>query len=66
VQTIASPEFDSIDDLIVINNAGVLEPIGPTSRKPRPAVIANMNANFTSAILFVTEIVARFRAAPCR
>ncbi len=55
-----------IEELLVINNAGMLEPIGPAPRKDAAAVLANLNANFTSPILVLTEIVARFQAAACR
>ena len=57
---------ESLEEIIVVNNAGMLEPIGPTSRKDLPPLIANMNTNFTSAILFVTEVVRQFQSAPCR
>lgn len=66
LRAIEGIESEPIEDIIVINNAGTLAPIGPTSRKEYPALIANMNTNFTSAILFVTEVVRKFQSAPCR
>ncbi len=56
----------ALEELLVIGNAGMIEPIGPASRKPEDEVIANLNANFTSAILFISQVVARFQDAPCR
>jgi benzil reductase ((S)-benzoin forming) len=55
-----------VSELIVINNAGMLEPIGPASRKPHAEVIANLNTNLTSAIVFISAVVGHFRALPCR
>lgn len=63
---LASLGGEHIEELIVINNAGTLDPIGSASRKGRDSVLANLNTNFTSAILVLTEIVAHFQATACR
>ncbi len=63
---IASIDSSQLQELIVVSNAGTLEPIGPTSSKPYADLIGNINTNFVSAILVLTEIVARFQAAACR
>lgn len=63
---IASLGDDPIEELLVINNAGTLEPIGPAYRKARAASIANLNTNLVSAILILTEIVGHFQAVSCR
>jgi benzil reductase ((S)-benzoin forming) len=55
-----------LEELIVISNAGMLEPIGPTSEKSYSDLIKNMNTNFVSAILVLTEIIAQFQTAACR
>lgn len=55
-----------IEELLVINNAGTLAPIGPASRQQRDAILANLNTNFTSAILILSEIVGHFQATACR
>lgn len=60
------PAQSSIDELLVIGNAGVLDPIGPASRKDAAAVQANLQANFTSAILFMAAVIGQFQALPCR
>lgn len=65
-KAIASIDNRQLEDLIVISNAGMLEPIGPTSEKSSSDLIKNTNTNFVSAILVLTEIVARFQAAACR
>lgn len=65
-RALASLGGGSIEELLVINNAGTLVPIGPTSRKARAASIANLNTNLVSAILILTEIVGHFQAVSCR
>ena len=55
-----------IDELLVLSNAGVLDPIGPASRKDAAAVRDNLQANFTSAILFMTAVIGQFQTLPCR
>jgi benzil reductase ((S)-benzoin forming) len=63
---IASLDNTAPAELLVINNAATLEPIGPASKKPREALVANLNTNFTSAILILAAIVTHFQATPCR
>ncbi len=68
---IASKVFDQINvhelqELIFINNAGTLNPIGPTSTKSQLAVLENININFVSAILIITELVAKFQFVDCK
>lgn len=63
---IASLGNEPINDLLVINNAGTLDPIGPASRKAGDAILANLHTNFTSPILILAEIVARYQATVCR
>ena len=73
IETVVRPALDrllengpDIEELLVIGNAGVLDPIGPASRKDPAAVLANLQANFTSAILFQAAVIGRFQALPCR
>jgi NAD(P)-dependent dehydrogenase (short-subunit alcohol dehydrogenase family) len=63
---VASIDPGQLQELIVISNAGMLEPIGPTSSKSYLDVVKNMNTNFVSAVLVLTEIIAKFQAAACR
>lgn len=64
--TIASLDHSQLEELVVISNAGVLDPIGPTSNKARADLIKNMNTNFVSPILGLTEIIAKFQATACK
>lgn len=57
---------EPMDEILVINNAGTLDPIGPASRKAEDAVLANLNTNFTSAVLFLAELVEKYQTTPCR
>lgn len=59
-------DSSQLEELIVISNAGILEPIGPTSDKSYADLMKNMNTNYVSAVLVLTEIIARFQAAACR
>ena len=63
LETLAAKQWDEI---VVVSNAASLSPIGPTSKKNSMAVLANININFTSAILFMSEVVKHFQSHPCR
>lgn len=63
IQTIDNSQ---LQELIVVSNAGMLEPIGPTSSQLHSDLIKNMNTNFVSAVLVLTEIIKKFQAAACR
>lgn len=64
--TLSDLDPAAVDELLVIHNAGALDPIGPASRKDPAAVLANLQANFTSPVLLIAEVVGYFQAAPCR
>ena len=53
-------------EIVIVSNAGTVSPIGPVSRKEPSEVIANLNVNVTSAILFISEAVRQFQSQPCR
>lgn len=65
-KAIASIDVDALEELVLVNNAGTLDPIGPASQKPPAAALANLNVNFTAAILVLAELIAKFQTAPCR
>jgi benzil reductase ((S)-benzoin forming) len=48
-------------EIVVISNAGILTPVGPVSKKERDSVIANLNTNFVSAIIFMSEVLTHFQ-----
>jgi benzil reductase ((S)-benzoin forming) len=48
-------------EIVVISNAGMLTPVGPTSKKDIESVIANLNTNFVSSIVFMTEVLRHFQ-----
>jgi NAD(P)-dependent dehydrogenase (short-subunit alcohol dehydrogenase family) len=54
------------DDLVAINNAGTLFPIGPVARKDPVEVVANLQVNFVSQILFMRAFIAQFQQRACR
>jgi benzil reductase ((S)-benzoin forming) len=65
-QALADLPVEGLQEVLVVHNAGVLSPIGPASRKAPDDVSANLQANFVSGILFLTECVRRFQEAGCR
>lgn len=54
------------DEIVVVNNAAMLGPIGPASRKDPDEIIAHVNTNVVSGILFMARVVAAFGAHACR
>lgn len=48
-------------EIVVISNAGILTPVGSASKKDIASVIANLNTNFVSAIVFMTEVLRYFQ-----
>ncbi len=54
------------DEIVLVNNAGTLAPIGPASRKSEAELMANMNLNFCSAILLMSTTIRAFQAQACR
>lgn len=63
---LAGIDRTALRDLLVINNAGTLDPIGPAATKDRTQLIANLNTNLISGIVFIAEAVAQFQVARCR
>jgi benzil reductase ((S)-benzoin forming) len=59
-------DSSQLQELILISNAGMLEPIGWTSRQPSSELIRNMNTNYVSAVLVLTEVITKFQTAACR
>ena len=54
------------EEILVISNAGTLDPIGPSSKKPVDRVLANLNINLSSPIVALSTIMAHFQEVPCR
>ena len=56
----------SFEEIVIVSNAGTVNPVGPASRKDASEVAANLNVNVTSAILFIAEAVRQFQGQPCQ
>jgi len=54
------------DEIVVVNNAAALGPIGPVSRKHPDEIIGHLNTNVISGILFIARVVAAFGKHACR
>ena len=56
---------ESLDELLVLSNAGMLSPIGPVASQPPEAVAANLQVNLTGSVLGLAAILSTFQATPC-
>jgi benzil reductase ((S)-benzoin forming) len=63
---LASLAHLEFDEIVVISNAGTVEPVGPTSRKSPADILASLNVNIGSAVLFITEALRQFQRQPCK
>jgi benzil reductase ((S)-benzoin forming) len=54
------------DEIIVIQNAGTLSPVGAIADKLTASVLANINTNIASAMLFLREALRQFQMHDCR
>ena len=54
------------DEIIVIHNAGTLHPMGAVSNKLTAHVLASINTNVASAVLFLREAMQQFQSHACR
>jgi benzil reductase ((S)-benzoin forming) len=54
------------EEILVINNAATLEPIGATSKKAPSTIVSNINTNFTSPVVALSRIIRHFQETPCR
>ena len=52
-------------EVLLINNAGMIGPVGIVSDKATEEVLTNINVNFTSAILLMREFIGAFQAVAC-
>ncbi|MDT5161815.1 MAG: hypothetical protein QOC90_2125 [Mycobacterium sp.] len=57
---------NACEEIVVVANAAMVTPIGPTSRQDPASILRTINASYVSAVLFITEAIARFQAVTCR
>ncbi|HSD39299.1 MAG TPA: SDR family NAD(P)-dependent oxidoreductase [Rhodocyclaceae bacterium] len=57
---------ESWGEIVVIHNAGVLDPIGAVTNKRTTQVLDNINTNITAAMLFLREAMRQFQSHACR
>jgi benzil reductase ((S)-benzoin forming) len=51
------------DELLIIHNAGAIEPIGPLGAQDSTALLANLHTNFASGVAFMAAVVTRYQGA---
>ncbi|NVK29650.1 MAG: SDR family NAD(P)-dependent oxidoreductase [Gammaproteobacteria bacterium] len=65
-ETLLSLDLSDLETLWVINNAGVLTPIGPTAKFETAELIDNMSVNIASAVVFMSEVMRQIQNLPAR
>jgi len=60
-----APPITALQSLLIINNAGTLDPIGPAAQQPASALLANLHTNLCTPILVLARLVAHFQATAC-
>jgi benzil reductase ((S)-benzoin forming) len=55
-----------LQELWVIGNAATLTPIGQIATQSPQHILANLNTNFNSTILFFAAVIAHFQESRCR
>ena len=56
----------SVRELLVLHNAGTVQPLGPAAHQPVDALIDALNVNLVSGIAFLTAAMAHFQSCPGR
>ena len=56
----------SLDEVIVVANAAMLEPVGPTPRQGAAAIVRNLEVNLVAPIAFVAATVDALQLVPAR
>lgn len=65
-ETLETLSQSQYSEIIAINNAAMLTPIGPLSESNANDWVTNINASFTSAIIFMGHFIKYFQAHDCR
>ena len=65
-----APQFKELatlswEEVLFINNAGAIFPVGIVSNSSTDEVIRNININYTSAILLMRQFMKAFQSAAC-
>lgn len=55
-----------VTEIVAIHNAGVLDPMGPVSRKEPESVARNLEANLIGGVQFFASVISRFQDTDCR
>jgi benzil reductase ((S)-benzoin forming) len=55
-----------VSELLLINNAGSLTPIGVAADVPASALIENLNVNLTSAVVVLSRVMGHFQRSQAR
>jgi benzil reductase ((S)-benzoin forming) len=56
----------SVRELLVLHNAGTVQPLGPAAHQPVDALVDALNVNLVSGIAFLAAAMAHFQSCPGR
>jgi len=54
------------DEIVAVNNAATLVPMGAASKQNTDELIVNMNVNIVSPVLFISRLITAFQEHACR
>ncbi len=63
---LADVDTAGLREVIVVANAGVLDPIGPASQQPTSALVANLQVNLVASIAWVAKAVGMLQTVSAR
>jgi benzil reductase ((S)-benzoin forming) len=64
-RTFASLQANAYEEIVAVNNAATLHPIGPVAAKAAADIAANIQINITGTALFSSRVIAAFQAHAC-
>ena len=64
-ETLSRAAASSLVEVVAVNNAAVVEPVGPVERSSPGAIVEHVGVNVVAAILFARAFVAAFQAHDC-
>ncbi|NEX61017.1 SDR family NAD(P)-dependent oxidoreductase [Noviherbaspirillum galbum] len=56
---------NSYEEIVAINNAATLTPIGPAAKQDPSALAANVTINLTGSVLFTSRVIGAFQDHAC-
>lgn len=64
-RTFAALQANAYEEIVAVNNAATLHPIGPVSGKAAEDIATNIQINITGTALFTSRVIAAFQSHSC-